>query len=174
MALLSNSRSHIWLWYDISMSKKYRWVFSSLQDPSSPALLWFSLEFTHSRVYFSARVSCSVVSCSFSEIATFQIYHHIISSCCFSKTALRNFCSIPSNRPSISAQLSPVVKMSTVYHLWITAAVLSLNAAISVFCAAWRAATLAILGCKSMSWAESSAEGTGTSRIDVKRDDVDG
>jgi hypothetical protein len=55
-----------------------------------------------------------------------------------------------------------------------TAAVLCLSAAMSALCAAWRASTFATRGCNSISWAETSADGTGTSRIEVNREAVDG
>ena len=92
----------------------------------------------------------------------------------FAKAALRIFCSTCSTLPSNSAQLSPVRKISTAYQRWMTAALRCLKAAILAFCAAWSASTFAIRGCKSMSCAESSAGGMGTSRIEVNRELVEG
>jgi len=64
-------------------------------------------------------------------------HHHTISSSRrFASAARRTFCSTPSILPSNSAQVSPARRISTVYHLCKTAAVLSRKAAISALCAA--------------------------------------
>ena len=102
-------------------------------------------------------------------------HDHIISSSSrFANAARRTFCSTPSTLPSKSAQLSPIRRISIVYHRCIAAALLSLNSAISTACDACKASTFAIRGTKSINWAESSAGGIGTSRIEVRRDAVVG
>jgi len=60
----------------------------------------------------------------------------ISSSSRFNNAVLLTFCSTCSTLLSNSAQLSPACRISNVYHLWITAALLALNSAMSEFCAA--------------------------------------
>jgi len=98
----------------------------------------------------------------------------MLSSIRFASTARRTFRSTFSTFPSTSAHASPVLKISVVYHFWSATALRNLSAAISAACDAWMASTFAIRGTSSTSWADCSAGGIGTSRMELRRDAVSG